>query len=59
LVDVAEGDFESARNNYDDSADAYERAGMADSARTVRQTADALIEQRVPLEMVAHRVRFG
>jgi tetratricopeptide (TPR) repeat protein len=37
LVDVAEGDFESAGINYTNAADAYVRAGMAESAQSVRE----------------------
>jgi tetratricopeptide (TPR) repeat protein len=55
LVDVAEGNLEAARDQFDASAKAYERAHMPEDADRVRETADALLVRSVPLKSLVHR----
>ena len=55
LLDVADADYESARTKFADAIAAYLRAGMPDAAERVRETADALINKRTPLETLVDR----
>jgi tetratricopeptide (TPR) repeat protein len=55
LVDVAGGDFAAAEMRFADSADSYERAGMADAARSVREKAEALVRDPVALATLIDR----
>ena len=56
LVDVAEGDFNAARGHFDAAIAAYESAEMPDAAIALRDMATDLLERRVSLEAVIHRV---
>jgi hypothetical protein len=55
LVDLVEGDFDAAAHNYAAAVAAYERAGMAASARSLRETATKLLDGRVAVETIVHR----
>lgn len=55
-VDFAEGDLEGARQKWDAAIDAYEAAEMVEAARSLRDRATDLLEGRVVLETVVHRV---
>lgn len=57
MVDVVEGDFESAEANYRESIAAYERAGMMERAEVVRSSLVAFVVKRVPIDQVVHRER--
>ncbi len=54
-VDVAEGDFDAARQRYDAAVEAYEMAGMSDAAQSLRERSNELLEGRVRIESVVHR----
>lgn len=57
LIDVAQRQFDQAATRFADAAVAYERAGMDEQASRVRETADALLRQRIPIESLVHRSR--
>jgi tetratricopeptide (TPR) repeat protein len=56
LVDFVEGDLDAARQNWYAAVAAYEAAEMSDAARALRERASALLEGRVALETLVHRV---
>lgn len=56
LVDVADGDFETAFRRFAESVAAYERAGMPDDAARVRRTAGDLVDRRIALDTLVDRV---
>ncbi len=49
-VEIADGDLKAARRRYDAAIDAYEKAGMSEAARSLRDKAADLLDGRVRLE---------